>query len=469
MPITLLETLRRNRLLIGALVAIGLIVAIPVPTPTVSYEENPDDSVALPLSKDTPIKFHLDDVSPVSSAITFWIGDVVKAPLTTVIDIQVENEEMQHLRLSDLPVHERKITIPLPTLRRNSLEITLSTSSLELKKAINFRTQQHNKETLAYILYEKKPIVTVLLKYLYSQKGVADDIEYVWSEGAAITNGVNPYAKSANGLPKITKHATYFPIPYLASAAIQKLGFMEFEPWLNIVRPIVFISQLITALAVLVFLYTKKQLTLGIFGFFIILFHRFTLYPARVAHIDFPAIAFLILGLLLLSRKPKIAYLLIGISLATKQMAIFIIPLILIWAWQRYQTKRQVILACVLTFLIPTIVLAPFVISSPSGTINSIVYSANRASTGDFSSPDISSLLSLEGFTARIPMAGLMILVFVAFWRKELGLFAACLAVFTVFIGFNPALFFQYLAWIIPFILLAISERTTKTTKRVIV
>ena len=87
-----------------------------------------------------------------------------------------------------------------------------------------------------------------------------------------------------------------------------------------------------------------------------------------------------------------------------------------------------------------------------------MVFSVSRQATGDIATPDIATMLSTEGPFARISMLGMMLLIYLAVWKKQIGIFAAALATFTVFAGFNPVLFYQYLAWIIPFIPLALNE-----------
>ncbi len=432
--------------------------SIPIQTPDVTTEENPDDTAAMQLSKTAPILFTITNVPSNTIAIALWTGDTVRAPDTTPIEIQIENSPSIHTTLGKILQNNRAIILPIKDILHGSVQIKISAPTLDAKKSITLRTQQKNPTSLAYTTLNRKPMIVALVKKMYEQKAIANDIEYVWNEGSEILHGNNPYARAAIDTKHGSKYATYFPLSYIGSAAIQKVGFATFESYLTIVRPTVWGSQLISAVLVCVYLARRGQLLLGVLSFFVILFHRFTLYPARVVHIDFPAIAFLLLGLMLLSKKSKTAYLLIGVSLAIKQMAIFLVPAILIYVWHKNHSKKHTGIALVLMLIVPIVSLLPFLIDNPTGTMQSILFSANRTATGDFASPDLATTLSLTGLVARLPMLILLALVYAAVWRKEIRIYGAALAIFIIFIGFNPVLFFQYLAWIIPFVPLAISE-----------
>lgn len=438
-------------------VAIIGIFSIPVPFAEVTIEENPDDGANLLLSQDSPLTLEISSAPPHATSISLFMGDTVHTPSDTPIKIKIETEREIHTTLKDILRNERELRIPIRAAS-NIVRIQLQTPTLEAKKALSIRTEQNSKNTPAYTITVRKPLMVALIKKLTAQTSIANDIEYVWKEGGTILSGKNPYARAANDAKNGSKYATYFPLSYIASAGIQKMGYTSFSAWMSIVRPIILISQLLSAGLVLYHLANKRLVTLGLLAFFLILVHRFALYPARVTHIDFPAIAFLLAGMILLPKKPRIAYILIGISLAIKQMAIFILPVLLIYAWHQHKSKKRLAVDFLYITLVPVITLAPFILDNPAGTLQSILFSVERAATGDFASPDIATTLALDSLWARLPMLTMFALVYIAVWRKEMRLFGATLAIFTIFIGFNPVLFFQYLTWVIPFIPLAISE-----------
>lgn len=465
MRINLSTILQKNKGLFIALAAISLVLCIPVPTPTTSFEENPDDSYAFSLTKDTPVSFRVELPSSGVSAIALWTGDTIKSPLTTLLEVQIDGTTTTYT-FKDLLTDERKITIPLSGFHEHSMEIQITAPSLDSKKALLFRTQEGNKGAPAYTIYKRTPFILALMSKLTNHNAVADDIEYVWRDGEAISKGENPYKKALVSEHRDNKYSTYLPLSYIVSAGIQKLGFTTFDSWLTVVRPLVLGAQLLTALFVLFFLYSKNKLALGVVSFFVILLHRFTLYPARVYHIDFPAIMFLILGMMLISKRMKWGYVMIGISLAIKQVAVILVPIFLIWEFHQHRSLKKTFFSLLLMMIIPVLSIVPFVISSPEGVQASLAFSTNRMAGGDFATPEIATLLSLPGSFTRIIMYALIAVTYLAFWRKEVALFGASLAILTIFLGFNPVLFFQYLAWVIPFIPLAIAENTTPYRSR---
>jgi hypothetical protein len=77
------------------------------------------------------------------------------------------------------------------------------------------------------------------------------------------------------------------------------------------------------------------------------------------------------------------------------------------------------------------------------------------ANVGGYS---VDSFLFLEGAAARLPLLGLVALVYLASLRGALRPYGAALLALATFAGFNPVAFAQYLAWVIPFLPLAAFE-----------
>ncbi len=458
------NSLRRNWQYIICVLCIAVALLIPVPFAEITQEENPDDSVAIVLSQNSPIEFDIESLPPKTMTVALWTGDTIRASDDTPLTIQMGAGKEISTTLKDVQHNSRELMLPIDT-DTTPLQIKINAPKLRSKDAIVIRTQQTNKDMPAYTVFVRKPFIYAVIEKMYAEKTIANDIEYVWKEGGEILAGKNPYARAQVDTKSGSKYATYFPLSYIASAAIQKIGYTSFDSWMTIMRPLILGSQLFCAAIVLYYLAKKRLFALALLAFFLIIFHRFALYPARVTHIDFPAIALLLAGLILLRTKPRIAYILIGTSLAIKQMAIFIIPILLIYVWQQHRSAKKALVSIFFIALVPLITFAPFIIDNPTGVFRSITYSANRTSTGDFASPDIATMLALDGLWARLPMLVMFVLVYIAAGHKEIRLFGACLAIFTIFIGFNPVLFFQYLAWIIPFIPLAISEAVLSGTR----
>ena len=454
-----LDAIKKHRYLILALAGISIVLAMPVPAILIEIPPNPDSAYDQKIYTEHNALLTIPPHATNISTLSIWMNDSVRPPKNAVLYFTIDNAQRIAKPLSQILSPDNVIRLPfsLPP-SQSTTRITISSDNIPEAKALSVYADQHDRAQIAYIAYTKTPLIKEALHAMYLQDETASDIQYVWAEGAAITQGKNPYRKAESTSYNSEKYATYFPLSYLASAAIQRIGFTSFQAWLSVVRPIVFAFHAVTALAIFIFLYQKNALILGLFGFFFVLFDRWSLYVDRVAHIDFIAMAFLVLGLMLLKKIPKTAYVLIGISLSIKQMAIFIIPLILIWVWLRHRSIRSTGIALVLIFIVPIFCFIPFLTTSPVGVAQSILFSATRTATGDFSSPGISTLVHLEGSAARIAMAALMLLVYIAAYQKKIGLFTSMLCIFVIFIGFNPVIYYQYLAWAIPFIPLAAWE-----------
>jgi hypothetical protein len=452
---TVFEKIKRNKVFLGAVLIIAITCILPVPTKNGAKNENPDDSTGFTVSKNHPLSFTLLTIPLNTTTIRFWTGETTKIPLGARIEIVREDGKLFSLPFTNQISEERTLTIPTTSSLHT---FTIQTPTLSEKDPLIIHTSEENKDVVAYTTYENKPFIVALYKTLSNRSSAGDDIEYVWREGTAVMSGGSPYQKAATTLHKNDKYATYFPLSYLASALIQKLGFTSFDSWLAIIRPILLIAQVCTAFTVLIFLVRQKKILLGLAGFFIILFHRFTLYPALLLQIDFPAILFLLIGIMILKKHSRLGYLAIGMSLAIKQMSVVLLPLFLIWEYQQRKSKKKFAEALILMLIIPLFTFLPFLITHPQGIRESLNFSSNRSAGGDFTTPDIATMLSISGGFARMGMYTLIAFILIAYWRKEVALYGACLAIFTIFIGFNPVLFYQYLSWIIPFIPLALGE-----------
>ena len=164
------------------------------------------------------------------------------------------------------------------------------------------------------------------------------DIFAVFNEGDRLQHGENPYEQilSPDSDMKWNRTiATYFPIFYYLSWFSQEIGLENYVQWLGFWRVIFLAFNLgITYILFYVPYHRYSSLTLAVFSALFWLFSRWTLHITMIYHIEFIAIFFLLLSLTLLPKNKKLSFFLFGASLAVKQIAIFMIPLYLIWAWQ---------------------------------------------------------------------------------------------------------------------------------------
>ena len=186
---------------------------------------------------------------------------------------------------------------------------------------------------------------------------------------------------------------------------------------------------------------------LGFFGLLFWFFSRWTLQITPVAAIEYLPIFFLVLSLALFPRHRALGLVLFGVSLAFKQLAIFLVPLYLIVVWQTAEQKRwrQMGLAAVLIAIVPLVMSLPFLAWNAEGFVRSILFSATRDAASHINAPSLDGYIGLTGLQARLPMIALLGIVYLLAFRKTIGMASAALLVMAVFLSFNPVLFLSIL------------------------
>jgi hypothetical protein len=179
---------------------------------------------------------------------------------------------------------------------------------------------------------------------------------------------------------------------------------------------------------------------------------------SKIVALDFIPILLMVLSLGLFDRYRKTSLLLFSFSLAFKQIAIFLAPLYLIWEYQQSRSIKNVILAGLWILSIPLLSSIPFLYWNAEGFIKSVAFSATRDAATQFGSESIDVVARLSGLVARIPFLAILFGTYFAAWQNAIGRYGAALLVMASFIGFNPVLFIQYLAWLMPLLLLAVAE-----------
>ena len=295
------------------------------------------------------------------------------------------------------------------------------------------------------------------------------DMYYIWLEGKRIIAGENPYARVlASNLRENDKYATYFPIAYLLSALVQKLGFLDYRDWLYFWRPLSFTFHMGIIGLTLKYFQQRGLLILGAAASMILLLGRWSIYIVRVHHLEFAAIFFLVFSLVLLKEKTRLALLMFSISLGIKQIAIFALPIYLIWLW-KHRTGQDLIIGVLLIFSVPTLTSLPFLIWNAEGFFKSVLFSATRLGANHISgAPSIDVMFSqdypwLIGLRAKLPMLVLMGLFYLSFLTERVGIFLATAMTMMTFLYFNSVLFLQYFVWplcLLPFAL--VEEKKTR-------
>jgi uncharacterized membrane protein len=291
-----------------------------------------------------------------------------------------------------------------------------------------------------------------------------EDIYYAWLEGERIIKGENPYARVLAGdMRENQKYATYFPTFYWLSALSQLLGLRDFPPWIAFWRVIFQIFDLGIAALIFLAFYRERSILLGVLSALFWLFNRWTLVVLSIAHIDFLPLFFLLASLLLFDKRRLFSLLLFSLSLSIKQLAIFLLPVYLLWVWQAAgpePTKRakQLALASLTILSVPVVTSLPFLVWNAEGWAKSLIFSVTRYAEDHFAAPSAATLLGLIGIPAAAPMLGLLLLVYAGVLQQRIGRYTSVLLTMAVFLGFNAVLFRQYICWILPFIPLTICD-----------
>ncbi|MEK7499194.1 MAG: hypothetical protein AAB649_01150, partial [Patescibacteria group bacterium] len=190
-----------------------------------------------------------------------------------------------------------------------------------------------------------------------------------------------------------------------------------------------------------------------------------SLYVIRVGHVDFLAIFFLTASVVLFEKKRFWSLLLFGLSIATKQVAIFLAPLylILIWVYTEKEKRLKTGALSILTMMIlPILTVFPFLLDNPQSVAKGLLFSASRTSEANMGATPLVSLLKIQGSFGVLPMAFLMLLIYIAAYRKKLSLASSGLAIMLIFLAFNTVTFNQYFLWFVPFLPLALADLKPK-------
>ncbi|NES41385.1 hypothetical protein, partial [Moorena sp. SIO2C4] len=212
------------------------------------------------------------------------------------------------------------------------------------------------------------------------------------------------------------------------------MGFQDYSDWISLWRPIFLMVNIGIAGLIFYHLYNHKLFIFGWFAALLWLLNRWTLYVSIDANLDFLAIFFMILSLMLLPKHKSKAFLMFSLSLGIKQIAIFLVPLYLIWAWQSSEDNpvKDTFIALLLILVIPGITSLPFILWNAEGFFKSILFSATRNPDGHVNAPSLDGLITLSnpdfiGIKAKLPMVLVMSLVFLSAMKRQIGIYTSAL------------------------------------------
>lgn len=296
-------------------------------------------------------------------------------------------------------------------------------------------------------------IAIVFIGILANKSGVgntddAEDLFFLFSDSKTVAEGGNPYLRTADGnMHDNEKYTTYFPLFFLTNAVLIKAGFSDYYKWQVIWQVVMLISLFATAFLVFHMIRKKANWQVALLAVLFILFNRWTLYVTLISQIDFTAILFLILSFFYLDSSFKKSLLFFGLSLAFKQMAIFLAPLYLIWAWQKNPSSKYLWQSTFWAGIIPFVTSLPFLIWDAKSYLMSILFSATRGQATHMDASALNFHLKMGGLVGKLPMLLLMAFIFYLTAKNKIGRFTSAFLVMTIFMTFNAVLLNQYLAW----------------------
>ena len=329
---------------------------------------------------------------------------------------------------------------------------------------LTVKNASRQREVGLYILIGLVTLIIVLVairvnRRFWSIDTVGSDTYYSWVEGRRIIRGQNPYERILHGgMDENNKYATYFPLFYEASALVQRLGIRQYHDWISFWRYFFLAANLAIGLVLGVLLYSRRTWALALLAMVFWYFNRWTLNASSTVALDFIPILLMVLSLALFHRYRRTSLLLYGLSLAIKQIAIFLAPLYLIWEYQQTRSIRKTIIAGLWIVGIPLLVSLPFMFWNLEGFLKSISFSATRVALTHFAADSIDAVLNLNGLIARIPLLTVLGAAYLATWQRSMGRYGAAMMVMAIFMGFNSVLFAHYPVWLMPLLPLAAGE-----------
>lgn len=345
---------------------------------------------------------------------------------------------------------------PIHEAMNRTFTYTVSLETVDKKLFVPLQATVDQAETPALTVYASRQLLPVLIEQWSSYDQGGEDIYYYWLRGAQLTEGTNPYSCARDNTCVDRKNPGHLPLFYYLSAWSQQLGWKEFEAWYSLWQGVSLTAYLACAAILFLVAYERRQFALAALAALFWLGNRWSLYVIRVGHLEFVAIFFLLLALSLINwRRSWIAPFLFGISLAVKQVALFLAPLWIIAVWPDRKKMMQHFVAMA---AMPTIVSLPLFLHDPRAMVKGVLFAVTRTNEANMGAPSLDAVLQLEGMQSSIFMFLLVGLVYILAARRRLPIALSGLFIFVIMLGFNTVVFNQYFLWMIPLIPLVVSD-----------
>ena len=285
------------------------------------------------------------------------------------------------------------------------------------------------------------------------------DVMFIWQDAKLLADGLNPYQRIAGkNMEDNQKYTFYLPAFLIMTAGTIQAGLDTFPEWMRAWRWGMLFTHLAIGYVIFGALIRYGMLP-AMLGCSLWIFGRWSLMLFNSGQIDGTAILPMLVSLLLVGSHPRGSALLFGLSVAVKQMAAPLLPLYLLWAWQRAGSGarlRECVTVVGLVSLVPLLLSLPFLFWDAESYLRMLIFPMTRAGFGGRTA-DI--YLGLSGLAAKLPF---LLVLGIAYWlavRHRVNVWAQSLLVFMVLLSFSPAFFTRYLCWVVPLIPLALFDR----------
>ncbi len=326
-------------------------------------------------------------------------------------------------------------------------------------------------------------VIAIFSRTVFLDNYVGDrDIFFQYLESRRVRSGVNPYERIIGEDIRINdKYPTLFPFSYIFLAGLDFLAGTDFFVFCFLLRWLTLFLELIASFAILTVAKRKGAPLLGTIAVGFWLFSRWSLYNFAQARLDGIALSLAFLAVYFYRKRSNVLpFLVMSFSLAVKHLGVFILPLFVFDSiresnWQQFLCRVLLLVSVPLAFSLP------FYLDSPEGFLLSLGFSVTRM-------PETSNigygwdLVTEEFANFLLPKTGLvgtfpgtllyymlprlpLIIAFFLFmlfsYLEKWDKYNIALVGMLVFLSFNPVIFTQYFAWVVPFILIAGLERVS--------
>jgi len=283
------------------------------------------------------------------------------------------------------------------------------------------------------------------------------DVYFIYQDATALSQGINPYARiSGHNLTENQKYTFYLPGFLLAAASSIKLGLNDYHQWMKSWLSVSMLFHIGIGVLLFLLLYKKDEnLLLPIIGSSFWLFSRWPLALFRSGQIDAVPIFFMLLCMVLWGRNRRLAFISLGISLSIKQMAVFLVPLFLLWAWNEAAPNRRFVELkgyLIALLAIPIALSLPFIIWDPESYLKMLVFPLTRDPVGARSAE---LAFQLPSILFKLPFFVMLAGIYWLAFRNQISKYGALLLVMISFLAFNSVFFTRYFCWAMPLIPLA--------------